>query len=322
MEDLGPLRQLPREHVLLRDRRGRGQDRRVRHQADELPRATSSSTTRTCARYRDLPLRWFEFGTVYRHELSGVVHGLMRARGFTQDDAHIFCTPEQVVPEVQAMLDIVDWAMNTFGFEYTAEVSTRPEKSIGTDEQWEHRDRLAVPGARRARAALRDQPGRRRVLRPEDRHQAQGRHRPDVAVRDHPGRLQQPRALRHDVPHGREHRGAAGHAAPHHPRLDGAVLRHPHRALRRRVPDVARAGAGRRHPDRRPAHARTSRASRSGSRPRGVRCEVVRRAGADARQDRQGAGAEGAVHARRRRQGSRVRRRVRARAAARATSAR
>ncbi len=87
--------------------------------------------------YRDLPLRWFEFGTVYRHELSGVVHGLMRARGFTQDDAHIFCTPEQVVPEVQAMLDIVDWAMGTFGFEYTAEVSTRPEKSMGTDEQWE-----------------------------------------------------------------------------------------------------------------------------------------------------------------------------------------
>jgi threonyl-tRNA synthetase len=88
--------------------------------------------------YRDLPLRWFEFGTVYRHELSGVVHGLMRARGFTQDDAHIFCMPDQVVPEVQAMLDIVDWAMNTFGFEYSAEISTRPEKSIGTDEQWEH----------------------------------------------------------------------------------------------------------------------------------------------------------------------------------------
>ena len=91
--------------------------------------------------YRDLPLRWFEFGTVYRHELSGVVHGLMRARGFTQDDAHIFCTPEQVVPEVQAMLDIVDWAMNTFGFEYTAEISTRPEKSIGTRRAVGARDR-------------------------------------------------------------------------------------------------------------------------------------------------------------------------------------
>jgi threonyl-tRNA synthetase len=87
--------------------------------------------------YRELPLRWFEFGTVHRHELSGVVHGLMRARGFTQDDAHIFCMWEQVVPEVQAMLDIVDWAMNTFGFEYSAEISTRPEKSVGTDDMWE-----------------------------------------------------------------------------------------------------------------------------------------------------------------------------------------
>jgi threonyl-tRNA synthetase len=89
--------------------------------------------------YRDLPIRMFEFGTVYRHELSGVVHGLMRARGFTQDDAHIFCTGEQVTPEVMKMLDLVDYVNGVFGFEYTAEVSTRPEKSIqGFDDEWEH----------------------------------------------------------------------------------------------------------------------------------------------------------------------------------------
>ncbi len=88
--------------------------------------------------YRDLPLRYFEFGTVYRHERSGVVHGLQRARGFTQDDAHVFCTRDQVVDEVVAILDLVDHIMTTFGFEYTAEISTRPEKSIGTDEMWEH----------------------------------------------------------------------------------------------------------------------------------------------------------------------------------------
>ena len=88
--------------------------------------------------YRDLPLRYFEFGTVYRHEMSGVVHGLMRARGFTQDDAHVFCTNEQVVDEVVAILDLVDHIMSTFGFSYEAEISTRPEKSIGTDEMWEH----------------------------------------------------------------------------------------------------------------------------------------------------------------------------------------
>lgn len=88
--------------------------------------------------YRDLPLRYFEFGTVYRHEMSGVVHGLLRARGFTQDDAHIFCTKDQVVDEVVAILELVDYIMGTFGFTYEAEISTRPDKSIGTDDMWEH----------------------------------------------------------------------------------------------------------------------------------------------------------------------------------------
>ncbi len=88
--------------------------------------------------YRDLPLRYFEFGTVYRHEMSGVVHGLLRARGFTQDDAHIFCTNAQVVDEVVAILELVDYIMGTFGFTYEAEISTRPDKSIGTDDMWEH----------------------------------------------------------------------------------------------------------------------------------------------------------------------------------------
>jgi len=87
--------------------------------------------------YRDLPIRMFEFGTVYRHELSGVVHGLMRARGFTQDDAHIFCTPDQVHDEIIRMLELVDYVVGVFGFEYTAEVSTKPEKSVGSEELWD-----------------------------------------------------------------------------------------------------------------------------------------------------------------------------------------
>jgi threonyl-tRNA synthetase len=86
--------------------------------------------------YRDLPMRLYEFGTVYRHEMSGVVHGLMRARGFTQDDAHVFCTADQVRSEVDAMLEFADTVMNTFGFEYSAEVSTKPLKCIGCDEDW------------------------------------------------------------------------------------------------------------------------------------------------------------------------------------------
>ncbi|MDR1713252.1 MAG: threonine--tRNA ligase, partial [Coriobacteriales bacterium] len=87
--------------------------------------------------YRDLPLRYFEFGTVYRHEMSGVVHGLLRARGFTQDDAHIFCRTDQLQDEIVAILDLVDHIMTTFDFSYTAEISTRPEKSIGDDEKWQ-----------------------------------------------------------------------------------------------------------------------------------------------------------------------------------------
>jgi threonyl-tRNA synthetase len=87
--------------------------------------------------YRDLPLRFFEFGTVYRHELSGVVHGLLRARGFTQDDAHIFCRADQVLDEIISMLELIDHIMNTFEFTYTAEISTRPDKSIGDEEKWE-----------------------------------------------------------------------------------------------------------------------------------------------------------------------------------------
>ncbi len=87
--------------------------------------------------YREMPIRYSEFGTVYRHEMSGAVHGLMRARGFTQDDAHIFCREDQVVDEVLSVLDLVDAVMGEFGFEYAAEISTRPEKSIGSDEIWE-----------------------------------------------------------------------------------------------------------------------------------------------------------------------------------------
>ncbi|MBM4274829.1 MAG: threonine--tRNA ligase [Deltaproteobacteria bacterium] len=87
--------------------------------------------------YRELPLRFFELGTVLRHERSGVLHGLTRVRQFTQDDAHILCTPEQVESEILGVLDFVAEAMAIFGFEYEVELSTRPEKSIGSDAEWE-----------------------------------------------------------------------------------------------------------------------------------------------------------------------------------------
>lgn len=87
--------------------------------------------------YRDLPLRMGELGLVHRHELSGALHGLMRVRCFTQDDAHLFLLPEQVKPEIMEMMDFIDYIYNVFGFKYHVELSTRPEKSMGTDEQWE-----------------------------------------------------------------------------------------------------------------------------------------------------------------------------------------
>ncbi len=87
--------------------------------------------------YRDLPLRYFELGTVHRHEKTGVLHGLMRARQFTQDDAHILCTPDQLNSEIRAIADMVDYAMGVFGFSYEVELSTRPESSIGSDADWE-----------------------------------------------------------------------------------------------------------------------------------------------------------------------------------------
>jgi threonyl-tRNA synthetase len=87
--------------------------------------------------YRDLPLRLFELGTVNRHEKSGVLHGLTRVREFTQDDAHILCTPEQVHGEIAGVLGFVKDVMGMFGFPFTLELSTRPEKSIGRDEDWE-----------------------------------------------------------------------------------------------------------------------------------------------------------------------------------------
>lgn len=87
--------------------------------------------------YRDLPLRWAELGQVHRHELAGALHGLMRVRTFTQDDAHIFMLPEQVKEELIKVIDLADYMYQVFGFKYHVELSTRPENSMGTEEQWE-----------------------------------------------------------------------------------------------------------------------------------------------------------------------------------------
>jgi threonyl-tRNA synthetase len=87
--------------------------------------------------YRDLPLRWAELGTVYRYERSGTMHGLFRVRGFTQDDAHIFCLPDQIAGEIRGVLDLIQEILSTFGFDrYEVNLSTRPAKSVGSDDIW------------------------------------------------------------------------------------------------------------------------------------------------------------------------------------------
>ncbi len=96
--------------------------------------------------YRDLPLRIGELGLVHRHEKSGALHGLMRVRCFTQDDAHIYMTPEQITDEIKGVVSLIDEVYQLFGFEYKVELSTRPEDSMGSDEDWE----MATEGLRKA----------------------------------------------------------------------------------------------------------------------------------------------------------------------------
>jgi threonyl-tRNA synthetase len=104
--------------------------------------------------YRELPVRYAELGTVYRYERSGVLHGLLRVRGFTQDDAHIFCREDQMEEEVLRVLDFIIFILRTFGFEnFDTYLSTRPEKYVGSDEHWE-RATAALEGALRAKGLV------------------------------------------------------------------------------------------------------------------------------------------------------------------------
>ncbi len=87
--------------------------------------------------YRDLPLKYFEYGVVHRHEMTGALHGLFRVREFTQDDAHIFCTAEQIEEQIIEVVDFVDKIMKTFEFDYKMMISTKPDKAVGSDEVWD-----------------------------------------------------------------------------------------------------------------------------------------------------------------------------------------
>ncbi|MDP6409199.1 MAG: threonine--tRNA ligase [Planctomycetota bacterium] len=101
--------------------------------------------------YREFPLRWAELGTVYRYERSGTLHGMLRVRGFTQDDSHIFCTPDQLTDELAGVLRLVREILSGFGFQFTAYLATRPaEKTIGSDEIWERASSALLAAAEQA----------------------------------------------------------------------------------------------------------------------------------------------------------------------------
>ena len=110
--------------------------------------------------YRELPIRWAEFGTVYRYEKSGVLHGLMRVRGFTQDDAHIFCRPEELEDELTALIEMVLFILRTFGFkDFDVYLSTRPEKYVGSLQNWKKAEDALKKALEKSKLAYKIDPG-------------------------------------------------------------------------------------------------------------------------------------------------------------------
>ena len=206
--------------------------------------------------YRELPYRVAEFGTVHRYEPSGALHGLMRVRAFTQDDAHIFCTEEQIADECMKINDLILSIYADFGFEdVVVKLSTRPEKRVGSDESMGPCRSRDGGGARAHRRAVgrphqdRDQSGRRRVLRAEIRICAARRDRPRLAMRHDAGRLQSAGSVRRVLHRRGRAEENAGDDPPRHFRLARTLPRHSHRASCRALPALARAGAGGHLPD-------------------------------------------------------------------------
>ncbi len=199
--------------------------------------------------YRDLPIRFYENGSCHRNEPHGALHGLMRVRQFTQDDAHIFCREDQIVDEARAFCELADRVYRDFDFHYEIKLALRPDDRFGSDADWDKAEeelRQAVDrgGHGDGRIRLGGIAGRGRLLRAQARMAPQGRDRADVAGRDlaiGPGPARSARCKLH-----RRGRTEAppDHVPPRDLRLVRTVHRHPHRALCGQVPAVAGAGPG------------------------------------------------------------------------------
>ena len=139
--------------------------------------------------YRDLPIRYAESSTLHRDERGGTLHGLLRVKHITQDDAHVFVTEEQIQDEIDAMIDYVNYLYDRFGVTPRAELSTRPENRLGTDAQWDHAESALEAALQRHGLDLRHLARRGHVLRPEDRSPHDRRARPQLADGDDSARL-------------------------------------------------------------------------------------------------------------------------------------
>jgi threonyl-tRNA synthetase len=190
--------------------------------------------------YRDLPLRYGEFGQCHRNEPSGALHGIMRVRGFTQDDGHIFCTEDQILDECIAYTEqLQKFHGHPLQGGHASRQPRRLRRAVGQGRAC--RDGGPAPFGRRLHHLAR----RRRLLRPQDRVHAERRAGPPVAVRHDAGRLQHGRAPGRRIRHGVERPRAPRHAAPRHRGQPGALHRHADRTPCRRAACVARSGAGR-----------------------------------------------------------------------------
>ena len=215
--------------------------------------------------YRELPMRLAEFAPLHRFEPSGTLHGLTRVREFVQDDAHIFVTEEQVEDEIRTLLAWIERAFATFRLEWSCELSTRPAQFLGEAAVWDRAEATLERVLKSSGSKVPGLAGRRRVLRPEDRHSHPRQPRTTLADRDHPARLPDAPSLRSTGPGTGRPAPSPDRRSPDHPRLLGEVLRCLARTRRGSIAALARAAPGPGPSRHRPAHARRARAGRGTS---------------------------------------------------------
>ena len=254
--------------------------------------------------YRELPLRVGELGIVHRHELSGALHGLFRVRCFTQDDAHIFMTPDQMKDEIKNVVKLFDEVYSVFGLSYKIELSTMPEDHIGTVEQWEHNQDILKEAITEMGKDFTINEGDGAFYGPKL----------DFHLADSLGRTWQCGTIQLDsqLPERFELEYIGADGEKHRPIMihrvvlgfDRALYRRHHRALRRRVPDLACTGAGAHYADDRPQRTLLAGGCRSADQS-GLPRDDGRSQRKDRLQDPRGPGAQGAVYGHHRRQGRR-----------------